>query len=135
MSDMKVLKESLIKLNIPFDKQFFNLPPSHYETLVEEIGLSKVKKHVRDVLIHYKNDKIISEKARKLSRLIDKKYSQEQTEQCECGFDPLGEEYDTCPCCEKDFSEGFCFYLNEDNSCAIDGQSCDCCENDCCEKL
>lgn len=101
MGDMKVLKESLVTLNIPFDKQFFNLPPSHYKTLVEEIGIHKVKRHVRDVLIHYKNDNVLSEKARQLTKFLDVTFLKEETDECECGFDPLGEEYDECPCCNK----------------------------------
>ena len=73
MDKVKHIAETFKKLHIPFDKKFFNLPLTHYESLAEEIGYEKVQRYVRDVLIYYMNDKIVSEKARILSRKLNRK--------------------------------------------------------------
>lgn len=140
MSDLDVIKQSFIKLQIPFDKKFFNLPFIHYETLVEEIGYSAVMRHVRNVLMHYKDDGILSEKARTLIRLIntsplcESKYDElSEDDECECGC-LLMEEYENCPVCGKLLYTGDdCYYLGED-CCSIDGEECQWKNKNECEK-
>jgi hypothetical protein len=130
MDNIKHIAETFMKLHIPFDKKFFNLPLPHYELMVEQIGYEKVQRHIRDVLMYYKNDKIVSEKARILSRKLKKKFliegvGEESEEECECGFLIL-EDMEVCPVCGKELYKGReCFYKNlEDSSCSLDGQDC-----------
>jgi hypothetical protein len=73
MDKVKQIAETFMKLHIPFDKKFFNLPLAHYENLSEEIGHDKVLRYVRDVLMYYKSDKIVAEKARILSRKLNRR--------------------------------------------------------------
>lgn len=115
-------------LKIPYDKKFFNLPLSHYELLVEEIGKPKVIRHIKELLVYYKTNQIFSEKARVLLSKIQGKTlieSMHQNKQCECGFIFGNEEYPSCPLCNKPLYKGKgCFYKNEDGSCSQDGQDC-----------
>lgn len=128
---MDVIKKSFQTLHIPFDKKFFNLPFSHYETLVEEIGYSAVVRHVRNVLMYYKDDVILSEKARTLMRLLntsplnESKDKGKSEDECECGC-LLMEDYEKCPVCGKQLYNGDdCYYLAEDNCCSLDGGDCE----------
>jgi len=115
-------------LQIPFDKQFYNLPLSHYEMLSESIGASKVSACVRELLVYHKNNKKLNVKARLLLNKLSETFLLESTssdEECECGFLFRGEEYEECPVCGKELTEGKeCFYLNEDGSCSQDGEEC-----------
>jgi hypothetical protein len=55
--------------------------------------------------------------------MLEKQYYNEV--ECECGFLLLGEHYETCPVCGKEFYKGrSCFYKNEDESCSLDGEEC-----------
>ena len=127
MSDMDVITQSFSTLQIPFDKKFFNLPMEHYVTLAEGIGASRVIRHVRNVLMHYKDDAVLSEKARILIRNLNQKFLTEavkEDDECECGC-LLLEEYETCPVCGKQLYSGDdCYYLLEDGACSLDGDDC-----------
>jgi hypothetical protein len=130
MDDTSVIVKSFGMLQIPFDKKFFNLPFSHYETLVENIGYSKVMRHVRNVLMHYKDDEILAEKARTLIRLLntstlnESKDDVKSEDECECGC-LLLEDYEMCPVCGKQLYSGDdCYYLLEDGACSLDGDDC-----------
>jgi hypothetical protein len=124
--DKKVLLESLSNLKIPFNQSFFNKPLSHYTNLSEEIGVQKVERYLRELLMYYKDDDI-SNKARILLRKLHKVMNEEQETDkkvCECGF-VLLEDYEYCPVCNKHLYTGTkCYYKNLDSSCSIDGEGC-----------
>lgn len=119
-------------LRIPYDKQFFNLPISHYSSLAEEIGTGKVLRHVRSLILEYKHDQRIAGKARLLVRKLDPTFLSEavaeEDAECECGFLLLGQEYESCPVCGKHLYEGkLCYYKDttgDQTFCTIDGQDC-----------
>ena len=56
--------------------------------------------------------------------------------ECECGFLFLGEQYEACPVCGKELYKGTgCFYKNEeDSSCSLDGELCECTTREECGK-
>lgn len=122
-----MLKVCYEKLNIPFDKSFYQLPIEHYTTLSEKIGVNEVIRYIRELLIEYKLDIFKSNKARILLNKLQSKILLESIAdiECECGFNSLGEEYEKCPMCGKLFhTEDICYYKNEDDSCSIDGDDC-----------
>lgn len=127
MTEPSFLVKTFQELHIPFDKKFFNLPFEHYKILTEEIGVSKVAKHMRTILMTYRNDKVLAEKARKIIRQLDKIMLEDIDKgdpECECGFVIL-EEYPECPCCGKAFYTGDkCYYKEDDECCSIDGGDC-----------
>ena len=122
---MNLLTEALKELHIPFEKQFFNLPFSHYERMVETIGFSKVHLHCRNILLYYKNDIILLEKSKRLMKKLNKLDTHSNSfETCQCGF-VIMEEYEFCPCCNTKLYNGKnCFYMNTNHSCSVDQQKC-----------
>lgn len=124
---MNNLIEIYSTLKIPFNYHFYNLPLSHYETLANEIGKNKINRQLRELMVMYKHNKVISEKCRILFKNLNKILYENKNEEieCECGFKPLGEEYENCPICNKKIiTSKICYYLNKDSSCAIDGTEC-----------
>lgn len=121
------------KLQIPFDMNFYNLPISHYENLVESIGQAKVNAYIRELIVYHANNEVISEKARKLKRKLNKLLNESiSIGECECGFNAMGESYKECPVCMKKIYSGEdCYYLNKDNSCSLDGKDCTSNEHEC----
>jgi hypothetical protein len=130
---MNVSQDKLLnafnKLHIPFDRSFFHLPFDHYQTLAESVGVQKTIGHIRTILLHYKNDEVIAEKARILIRKLSTKFLvesvDEQYPECECGF-LIMEDYEMCPVCDKKLYTGdVCYYKNvEDGTCSIDNETC-----------
>jgi hypothetical protein len=126
------------KLQIPFDKNFYNLPMSHYQNLSESIGAANVNACVRELIVYYKDNAGLAEKARILKRKLNKEMLSESTielDVCECGFKTMGEEYRECPICLKKMYTGACFYLNEDKSCSLDGEECSYSNEQDCKKI
>ena len=72
---------------------------------------------------------MIAEKIRILIRHLDKKFLCEKetpkhNSMCECGFMLLGQEYESCPVCDKKLHMGKeCFYKDE-SFCTQDGKEC-----------
>jgi len=126
--DKKVILDSLRNLQIPFDKNFYNMKLEHYKKLSEDIGFQKVYNYLVDILLYYKDDEMISEKARvllkKLDAVILSESSKKGIKTCVCGFELL-EDYEFCPICNaKLYTGSKCFYKNTDNSCSIDSEDC-----------
>lgn len=126
------------QLQIPYDKKFYNLPFSHYELLAETKGITLVSNSIRELIVYYKDDKIVSEKARVLLKKLQKEFlieSVSSEQQCECGFMFLGQEYEKCPVCSKSlYEDKECYYKNSDNSCSLDGTICDSIPKECQKK-
>ena len=129
MQNIKEITEQLKILKIPYDKTFFNMKFSHYEQLAEQIGMGKVYNAMREILMYHRHDKTIAEKARMVLRKLSRsklmvESTQQEKEACECGFLLLGEEYEFCPCCNKQLYFGKeCFYKEED-WCTLDEGDC-----------
>jgi hypothetical protein len=125
---MEIQFETRKHLRIPFDRNFYNLPLSHYTSLAEELGASKVLRYVRNLILEYKDDQRVADKARLLVRKLDPSILTEDLTddgaECECGFLLLGQEYEECPVCEKKFYTGKICYYKQDNFCTIDGMDC-----------
>lgn len=125
------MKKILTDLKIPFNKNFYNLPVEHYETLQENIGHGKVTKTLLELLAHCKNDEKLSSKVK---FLLEKLNGKDDTE-CVCGFKLLGQEYPECPVCGlKFYKDKKCYYLDVD-MCTLDGQKCDVISKVECKKL
>jgi hypothetical protein len=130
MENILTLSTTLKKLKVPYDKKFYNIPFCQYESLTETIGVPKVQSLMRDILVHYKEDKVVAEKARmiirKLNKLVLTEEAKSDTITCECGFMFLGEELECCPIClSSKWNKALCFYKNEsDDSCSLDGTEC-----------
>lgn len=115
------------KLEIPFDKNFYNLPLSHYEKLVESKGLPKVNSYIRELII-FLHDPMLAEKARILKRKLNKKLLSEAVkteDECECGFMFMGEDYKDCPICGKElYKDKVCYWKDNKGKCSIDEEEC-----------
>jgi len=127
--DKEILLESLKNLKIPFDLSFFNKPISHYEDLSEHIGFRKVEKYLTDILLYYKDDEVISEKARILLRKLNAVVLSEgkkvrNSKMCVCGYELL-DDFEFCPICNAPLYKGKnCYYKNGDSSCSLDSETC-----------
>ena len=131
---MELKYEARKHLRIPYNRNFYNLPLSHYESLCTELGHSKVVKYVRELIMEYSDDQRLQSKARYLLRQLDPTFlSESNTDdggECECGFMWLGEkdQYECCPCCGAEVYSGKkCFYKGYDKDepfCGIDGANC-----------
>ena len=116
-------------LKVPYDKHFYNLKFSHYEMLAEHIGIAKVNRYVRELLVACRHDQYLAEKARILLHRLNTELMFEKNnnnpEECDCDFQTLGEVLESCPVCLKEFYKGkVCFYKNSDSSCSQDGEGC-----------
>lgn len=126
--EKEILLESLKNLQIPFNISFFNKPLSHYENLSEQIGFRKVERYLVDILLYYKDDIQISEKARTLLRKLNSVMLIEGTDPknrfCECGYELL-DNFEKCPVCGKNLHNGKkCYYKNSDSTCSLDAKEC-----------
>jgi hypothetical protein len=77
-----------------------------------------------------KHNKVVAEKARLLIRTLDPidllEDILDNDLKCECGFDTMGESYESCPCCGKSFWEGKeCYYKVDGHLCSLDGEECE----------
>lgn len=121
--------ETLKKLQVPFEKNFYNLPYEHYVKLADTKGYPLVANLVRELIVEYKDNEYKANKARSLYNKLCKNLLTESISEddiCECGFDTLGEEFEFCPVCNNKLIESVgCFYRNEeDSSCSLDGDDC-----------
>jgi hypothetical protein len=128
MTDLKVI--TMKKLNIPYDRQFYHMPVKHYMDLCEKLGPDEVLRYVRNILMDNKHNKVVAEKARLLIRTLDPidllEDILDNDLKCECGFDTMGESYESCPCCGKSFWEGKeCYYKVDGHLCSLDGEECE----------
>lgn len=124
---MDIKLKTLKTLRIPFDRNFYNMPLTHYTALCEEIGTGAVLRYVRELIVANKGDQRLAEKARYLIRKLEERFLLEavlETEtECECGFLIL-EDFEKCPVCGKQFYEGKECYYKQDDLCTIDAKEC-----------
>lgn len=117
------------------------MPVKHYMDLCEKLGPDEVLRYVRNILMDNKHNKVVAEKARLLIRKIDPNYLMEDQLdshfECECGFQSLGEDYQKCPCCGKDFWDNpkQCYYKVDGHICSLDGDECEWLNESECGKL
>lgn len=125
--DIKVLKNILTELEIPFNMHFYNMRLSHYIGICEKIGKQKMQKNLSELLIYHKDNVKTSNKIRTIINFFNKNKlieSNNDYNECDCGI-ILNDDFDKCPICDKILYTGIkCFYKNTDSSCAIDGKDC-----------
>jgi hypothetical protein len=78
---------------------------------------------------------VLAEKARTLIRKLQLNEASGEYPECECGF-VITEDLEDCPVCGKKlYSGSHCYYMNEDDSCSLDGKECKWKNHDECGKL